>query len=149
MSTRRLFGARKVPARNLKVLVAIDDSSDSRAAITWLPDWFDNPKTSVTVASVVPDDAAPEAVQAAWSRVSASRSAIAGGKEAHVVVLAGDPASALRHYAKNNDVHVLVLGTRGEGRTQSSLGRVANAFARDSGMVVLYVEDDAARSHAE
>lgn len=138
---------KKQSGRELKVLVAVDHSCDSRAAITWLPHWFDSPKTSVTVASVVPDGAGPEIVQAAWSRVSASKHAMSGGKDAHVVVLAGDAACALKSYAKNNDVHVLILGTRGEGRTRSSLGRVASAFARDSGMVVLFVEDDAARPH--
>ena len=132
----------------MKVLVAIDDSCDSRSTIAWLPEWFKSPKTTVTVASVVPENAGPEVVQAAWSRVVASRAAIGGRGDAHVVVLAGDPASALKQYAEHNEVQVLVLGARGEGGSGQPLGRVASSFARDSGMVVLFVEDDAARRAA-
>lgn len=102
----------------------------------------------MTVASVVPDGAAPDEVRAAWSRVDAGRAAITTGATTHAVVLSGDPAVALKHYARSNEVGVLVLGTRGAGQSTSNLGRVASAFARNSGMVVLYVEDDAARAES-
>lgn len=130
------------------MLVAIDGSCDSRSAIAWLPQWLDSPNTQVTVASVVSDGATPDDIRSAWRRVMQGRDAISKGSSAHVVVLAGDTATALRHYAESNGVQVLVLGLRGEGDSPHDLGRVASSFARNSGLVVLYVEDDAVRHPA-
>lgn len=129
----------------LRVLVAIDDSADSQSAIVWLPEWFQSPKTDVTLASVVSRQASTEEVRRAHAALDLSRPGIGRLASCESVVLRGEPTEALRDYAMTHDIHLVVMGTRGAGGSVSTLGSVAESFARDSGLVVLFVEDDAAR----
>lgn len=61
--------------------------------------------------------------------------------DASAVVLRGEPVAALRDYVRRLGYEVLVVGTRGEGKTRAMLGSVAVALARGAGIPVLLVDD--------
>jgi nucleotide-binding universal stress UspA family protein len=94
----------------------------------------------VTLARVIPIDASLDVEREAAAELADAR-ASHPQLDPSTVVLRGDPASALRDYVRRLGYEVLVIGTRGDGRTRSPLGSVALALARGAGIPVLLVDD--------
>lgn len=58
------------------------------------------------------------------------------------MLLAGRPAEVLAAYAREHGYEVLVVGSRGRGRSKALLGSVASRLARGAGLPVLIVGED-------
>ena len=122
------------------VLVGIDGSPESAAAVGRVLDLFGAGVGRITLARVVPIDASVDLEREATEQLTDARAAHPA-LDAATVVLRGDPASALRDYVEQLGYEVLVIGTRGEGRSHAPLGSVAMALARGVGIPVLLVDD--------
>lgn len=128
------------------VLVGIDGSRESQAAVAKVTRLFGSSLGRVTVAEAVPLDATRERESAAERRLQET---VAAHPELDpsTVVLRGKPVAALRDYAERLGYELIVVGTRGHGRTRAVLGSVAIGLARGGGVPVLLV--DAEGSGAE
>jgi nucleotide-binding universal stress UspA family protein len=124
----------------IDVLIGIDRSSESAAAVDRVLSLFGHGAGRVTLARVIPIDASLDVEREAAAELADAR-ASHPQLDPSTVVLRGDPASALRDYVRRLGYEVLVIGTRGDGRTRSPLGSVALALARGAGIPVLLVDD--------
>lgn len=126
---------------SIDVLVGVDGSPESAAALSRAVALFKSTASRITLATVIPVDATAEAERLAEAD-------LASACDAHpefdpsTVVLRGEPVVALRDYVRARGYEVLVLGTRGSGRTKGVLGSVASRFARGAGTPVLLVDDE-------
>lgn len=114
---------RPLPPGDLDALVSHDGTSDARAALEAALALLDGRLTSVTLAAVVDVEAAStvrgrETQREAQERLDALACEVAPLTRARVatVILFGEPAVALQHYASENGYEVIVAGC-GEART--------------------------------
>lgn len=121
------------------VLVGVDGSNGSIAALDAAVRIFGPSAGRVTLARVVPFDATVEAERRATAQLAAVAAAH-GELDPSTVVLRGEPASALRHHIAASGYDVLVVGTRGEGRASAPLGSVATRLSRGAGVPVMLVD---------
>lgn len=129
----------------IDVLVGVDGSPESAAAVTQAVALFGPSAGRITLARVVPVDAPRESEQLAEAELDAACAARPDLDPA-TVVLRGEPIAALREYLHRLGYEVLVVGTRGTGGTKAVLVSVAAGLARGAGIPVLLVGDDNANA---
>jgi nucleotide-binding universal stress UspA family protein len=135
----------------IKVLVGVDGSVESAAAVQAVVSLFGTRLGSLLLATVIDSDAA-NAIHAARGTVF-ERDANAifeqatnrgGADDPTTLVLEGRPADALVACAKANDVDVVAVGRRGRGLSEAVLGSVAAQLARRKDGLLLVVGEHAA-----
>lgn len=130
------------------VLVGVDGSAESAAAVASAVRLFRPGLARLTLATVVADDAPNSAVldarrelerQAAGVRAHQPAMELLQGirLEPALVVLRGAPAEVLAKTAGHGHFDVVVVGTRGAGWAKTLLGSVSQALATDSPVPVL------------
>ncbi|MGY1452835.1 universal stress protein [Streptomyces sp. SS8] len=124
----------------LRVLVGVDGSPESEAALGLAVSLL-GPYTQTLVAAQVVDYDAAELdwqgrIVAAKERLSAVAEE-AGGRVTECEILAGPPAAALARFADENDIDVVVVGRHGRGLSKRLLGNVAQELLRDGSVPVL------------
>lgn len=132
---------------SVDVLVGVDGSPESAAAVSRAVALFGPAAGRITLARVIPVDATPETEQTAEAELDAACAAHPE-LDAATVVLRGEPIAALRDYLRRLGYEVLVVGTRGTGRSTAVLGSVATGLARGAGIPVLLVDDEPAADPA-
>lgn len=142
----KLLHAGRTRSGAVDVLVGIDGSPESRAAVERVAHLLRGVAGRVTLATVIPVDATPEAERDAETLLAAI-SAAHRGLDPSTVVLRGEPITALQDYVLGLGYDLLVVGTRGQSRSKALLGSVATGLARRAGIPVLLV-DDAGQSSA-
>ena len=131
------------PRPGVDVLIGFDGSPESIAAIETVERLLRERVGRITLAQVVPFDAAPETRQAAEDNLERRRRQV--GPHASAVVLSGVPAEALRHYAGRLGYDLIVIGTRHDRWTYVAAGSVASELARETNIPVLL--SDATMQH--
>lgn len=121
------------------VLVGIDGSPESAAAVAHARSLLGARLGRLTLAQVIPIDAGPDAEAAAQRLVAAAAD---NAEDATCIVLRGRPVDRLRHYAEGLGYELLAVGSRGAGRTYSLVGSVAFGLSQGSGVPVLLVDAD-------
>lgn len=123
-----------------RVLVGVDGSPESEAALSAALDLVQDGRRSLLLATVVDYDAAAADEHGrhgvATDRLEAAR-ALAAGHDVVCEVLSGPPAQALIHRAGQDDVDVLIVGRRGRGLSVRLLGSVAEEVVRKAPVPVL------------
>jgi nucleotide-binding universal stress UspA family protein len=127
----------------IDVLVAWDGSPEAHAALRAAESLVGDRVGRLTFARVVAFDAPPDIVAAAEADLGAACESGAFGRSPSTVLLRGQPAVALKEYAHRLGYDVLVLGTRGVGRSHAMLGSVATALVRGAGLPVVMAPADA------
>ncbi|MGB7819054.1 MAG: universal stress protein [Ornithinibacter sp.] len=126
-----------------RVLVGIDGSPDAERALDTAMDLMGPRCALVVLAEVVTYDAtdteSPDAVEAATRHVERAALRLPG-MNVNREVLAGPPGEALRQYAADHDLDVVVVGRRGRGLSERLLGSVSEDLLRHSDVSVLVVE---------
>lgn len=122
------------------VLVGIDGSPESAAALRHAQTLLGSRVGRLTLAHVIPIDAGSDAEKDAMKALAEAASKNA--KDATQLVLRGRPVDALRNYADRLGYELLAVGTRGHGETRSLIGSVATGLARGTGVPVLLVDAD-------
>jgi nucleotide-binding universal stress UspA family protein len=125
----------------IDVLVGVDGSSESRAALRAAVELFGERIGRLSVATVVDYDAAEtgrpcEELEAARRHLDEA-AALVSPLRPETLVLAGVPAQALDEYAVEQGFDVIAIGHRGAGRAERLLGSVATRMARDGSVPVL------------
>ncbi|PVZ06407.1 universal stress protein [Actinomycetospora cinnamomea] len=144
-------GPEAVPVRQAgdpgqpRVLVGLDGSPESERALTTALALLGPQRGMVVLAEVVPyeaaDDDTREVLDAATRRLAtAAARASARGITVHHEVLAGSPGAALRRFAEEQDMDLLVVGRRGRGLSRRLLGSVSADAVHHSPVPVLVVE---------
>jgi nucleotide-binding universal stress UspA family protein len=136
----------------LDVLVGVDGSPASAAAVRAAVRLFEHSLGRMTLATVIPrgepagspdERAARMALQRQGVRVRAHQPAVevfsANGLRPALVVLRGNPAHELAAAAADGGYDVLVVGSRGAGITKFVLGSVAKALAAGCSVPALVV----------
>ncbi len=136
----------------LNVLVGVDGSACSTAAVTHVADVLKGSRHRVTLAAVLDLDTAaphddnflypgpyPEEEEARRNLAQAAQVLGGLGTTPRTVVLAGDPAAALTTYAKEQGEDLIVVGARGRGITRAVFGSCATKLADGSSVPVLIV----------
>ena len=132
-----------VPRRgSIDVLVGVDGSAGSSAAVDAAVELFQHGLGRLTLAAVIPkgdfagsgdERAARLELQRQAARVRACQPAAEILRATHLqpelIVLRGSPADELVSAAANGGYDVLAVGSRGAGLANSLLGSVANALA--------------------
>lgn len=133
---------------HVDVLVGVDGSPESIAAIRHARALLGSRIGRLTIATVVAVDATPDNEHRARHLLQ-DAAAEAGGLDPNIVVLRGSPVVSLRHYAETLGYELIAVGTRGEGRTHALVGSVATGLSRGRGVPVLLVDaDDVAADQA-
>jgi nucleotide-binding universal stress UspA family protein len=117
------------------VLVGVDGSPQSEAAIRGVDALFGDRLGRLTLASVIPLDAPPLIDQQAHELLD--RVAALAGDRAERVLLRGRPAIALRELAAAGHYDVLAIGRVGHGLSKALLGSTATDLAHEGGLPVL------------
>lgn len=124
----------------LRVLVGVDGSDESQAALDLAVELLGPYADSLVAAEVVGYDAAEDgwdpSIVAAKSRLSTAAEQ-SGGRVTECDVLSGPPAQALMSYATEQDIDLIVVGTHGRGLSRRLLGNVAQELLRQSTVPVL------------
>ena len=115
------------------LVVGIDGSVEAIDALRAAIELHGGNVGRLVLASVVPFDAEDDD----RSRLLSAAAAAAAPLVATTVELRGDPATALQAYAVDAELDVIVVGTRGRGRSTSPLGSVALRLASWSPLPVL------------
>lgn len=124
----------------IDILVGVDGSLDSLAAVHLVGRLFPTVAGRVTLARVIPFDATPEVEDDARAQLAAA-AALDHRLRPATVVLEGAPAPALQEYARRLGYELLVVGARGSGRSRGPLGSVATALAGGGEVPVLVADD--------
>jgi nucleotide-binding universal stress UspA family protein len=133
------------------VLVGIDGSSESIAAMTVIARLLGERVGRFTLATVVDYDTdlggrTGSAHQAARAHLDQAAAAVPGTLSylPEMVVLSGPPADALAERAGEGHFDILAVGSRGRGASTALLGSVATRLARGARTPILIVSDDEA-----
>lgn len=135
----RLLRGGRPGTGSVDVLVGIDGSTQAAAAVDRVASLLGGSAGRVTLASVVPVDATRESERVAEAQLAAACAAHPE-LDPSTVLLRGEPVAALRDYVDRLGYEILVVGTRGEGKSRAMLGSVAMALARGAGIPVLLVD---------
>jgi nucleotide-binding universal stress UspA family protein len=135
---------------DLNVLVGVDGSACSRAAVAQVANALGGRLRRVTLATVLDVDTAashddsvlypnpwPEEDEARRHLADAAK--LLTGVAPRTVVLAGDPAAALTRHATEQGDDLIVVGARGRGLSELVFGSCATRLAADSPVPVLVV----------
>ncbi|MFD1661725.1 universal stress protein [Streptomyces caeni] len=139
---RRLARTETGPRRpgGLRVLVGVDGSAESLAALDLATGLLGPYTESLVAAEVVGYDAAEDdwdgSTVAAKSRLN-SAAERSGGRVASCEVLAGPPAQALARYAHEQRIDLIIVGRHGRGLSKRLLGNVAQELVREGTVPVL------------
>lgn len=136
--------ARPLPPGGLDVLACDDGSSDARAALDAALSLLGTGMTSLTLAAVL-DFEAPttarghDAQRDAQQRLETLAQEVAGSTKAPVatVILFGDPADALQHFALEQGYEVIVAGSRVAERSHLGSHRVARRLKVERSVPIL------------
>ena len=127
-----------------RVLIGWDGSPDSRRALSTALRILGPHCGLLVLAEVVGFEAVEktgtEDVDAAAARLSDAAAAVRGVVPVHTAVLTGPPGPALRDYAEQNRIDLLVVGRRGHGLSARVLGSVSADLIEHSTVPVLVVE---------
>jgi nucleotide-binding universal stress UspA family protein len=128
----------------VSVLVGIDGSPESSAAVTKVVELFGDRLERITLAAVVDIEAADRGTGEGRRAAEAALESSAGmaGLRPGTVVLSGRPSEELERHAREGDFDLLVVGRRGRGMTKALLGSVASDLAKRAGVPVLLVPQD-------
>lgn len=135
---------RPLPPGGLDVLVAHDGSADATAALGAVLSLLGDRMTSLTLAAVV-DLEAPTTVRGQETQREAQERLEGVAREVQVtttapvgtIILFGDPAHALQHFAVDQGYELIVAGSRTAGRSHLGSHRVARAMASRRSVPVL------------
>lgn len=136
----RLVQAGEGRAGAVDILVGVDGSFESDAAVHLVGRLLTTTAGRVTLARVIPFDAPPEVEQDARTQLAAA-AALDGRLRPATVVLEGAPAPALQEYARRLGYELIVVGARGSGKSRGPLGSVATALAGGGEVPVLLADD--------
>lgn len=121
---------RPLPPGGLDLLVAHDGTEDARAALDAALTFLDTRMTSITLATVVDIEASStvrgrDTQREAQERLDALARDVAGRTAAPVgtVILFGEPAYALQHYALENAYELIVTGSQTAVRPNTRVRR--------------------------
>ncbi len=127
-----------------RVLIGWDGSADSRHALNTAQRILGTHCGLLVLAEVVGFEAVEktgtEDVDAAAARLADAAAAVRGVVPVHTAVLTGPPGPALRDYAGQNQIDLLVVGRRGHGLSARVLGSVSADLIEHSTVPVLVVE---------
>ncbi|MDP3891108.1 universal stress protein, partial [Nocardioides sp.] len=139
-------GAATQSGQGPRLLVGLDGSVESQRALAETIELFGARCDLLMLAEVVsydaPEDGDAQASMAAATQRLMSSAALAreAGVEAHFEVLVGPPGEALRRFAQDQDMDLLVVGRRGRGLSPLLLGSVSTDVVHHSLVPVLVVE---------
>lgn len=142
------FGSTGEPPRRTsavtgpRVLVGLDGSEQSDAALETVRTLFGSHCGLLVLAEVLPYDATEGVGRAAIDAAAERLAAMAAGSAAGVVhtqVLTGPPGPALREFAEKQDMDLLVVGRRGRGMSPRLLGSVSSDLVENSAVPVLVI----------
>lgn len=122
----------------LDVLVGVDGSAESRAALASVQRTFGPALARVTLATVLPYAASREDERRAYALLEDEREA-AAWPNAGLELVHGRPAEALLELATTDGYDVVAAGTRGAGLTTHLVGSAALDLARHAKVPVLLV----------
>lgn len=138
----------------LRVLVGIDGSQESARGLSTTVRLVGPRCGLLVLAEVVHFEAAESAdtgttasstdIEAAERRLSDLARGVEIAGEVHTDVLAGAPGPALRRFAEQQDMDLLVVGRRGRGLSTRLLGSVSADVIEHSSVPVLVIEPDRA-----
>lgn len=128
-----------------RVLVGLDGSAESGQALARVVDLLGPRCGLLMLAEVVSYDAtegdAQTDVEAATERLALAADGVReAGVKVQFEVLAGPPGEALRRFAEEQSMDLLVVGRRGRGLSPLLLGSVSTDLVRHSRMPVLVIE---------
>ena len=128
-----------------RVLVGLDGSTESQRALTQVVELLDSRCGPLMLAEVVSYDATEDHLQteltAATERLTrAAAAARESGLEVRFEVLTGPPGEALRRFAEDQDMDLIVVGRRGRGLSPRLLGSVSSDLVHHAHLPVLVVE---------
>jgi nucleotide-binding universal stress UspA family protein len=133
----------------LSILVGVDGSRESTAALRTTIALFGSHVGKLTLAEVVDYETAQGGLVEDRRKADADLSdlkreaASLGAPDPDIILLAGRPAEALVDAAVGAGCHLLVIGGRGRGATKAVLGSVARQLAGNAKVPVLIVGHDA------
>lgn len=131
---------------SLSVLVGIDGSEESVAALDAAVILFGPRLRRITLAEVVSYEAAGGTPSEVRDEAAAELERLADSVrtlDPDTLLLAGRPAEALVEATVGGGYHVLVVGSRGRGAAKALLGSVARQLAGNPRIAVLIVGRDA------
>lgn len=132
-----------------RVLVGLDGSPESRAALATATRLFGPHCELLVLAEVVrheaTEDEARVEIDAATARLAEAAAGVSVTGAVRTEVLAGAAGPALRQYALEQDMDMLVVGRRGRGLSRHVLGSVSTELVEHSPVPILVVEPDRTR----
>lgn len=136
----RELAASQPGSGSVDVLVGIDGSPEARAAVAAVARLLGTRLGRVTLVTVIPFRAAKEEERRAKAMLQEQAERMAGNPG--LDVLEGHPSAALERLAVEGGYDLLVLGTRGTGRSKALLGSAAEEVAKQTTVPVLLVGAD-------
>jgi nucleotide-binding universal stress UspA family protein len=128
---------------SVDVLVGVDGSAESAAALRAALDLFADRIGRITLAGVIDYDSAISGRPWDTERLATEElersAASVRSIEAGTVLLVGHPATALMKHAVEEGYEVLVVGRRGHGASKALLGSTAMRLAHGAGIPVVIV----------
>lgn len=144
------FGATGEPPRRgdggtgPRILVGLDGSEHSDRALATVRRLFGAHCGLLVLAEVIPYDATEGVdrglIDASSQRLSEMAAALGPTGVVHTEVLTGPPGPALRRFAEQQDMDLVVVGRRGHGRSARLLGSVSSDLVENSPVPVLVIE---------
>ena len=133
-----------------RVLVGLDGSEQSSRALDRVIDLFGPRCGLLVLAEVIPFDATEadtrDSIDEAARRLAEVAAGVTVTGAVHTEVLTGPPGPALRRFAEDQDMDLLVVGRRGRGMSARVLGSVSADLVERSPVPVLVIEPTAQRS---
>ena len=133
-----------------RVLVGLDGSEQSSRALDRVIDLFGPRCGLLVLAEVIPFDATEadtrDSIDEAARRLAEVAAGVTVTGGVHTEVLTGPPGPALRRFAEDQDMDLLVVGRRGRGMSARVLGSVSADLVERSPVPVLVIEPTAQRS---
>ena len=132
-----------------RVLVGLDGSEQSSRALDRVIDLFGPRFGLLVLAEVIPFDATEavnrDSIDEAARRLAEVAAGVTVSGGVHTEVLTGPPGPALRRFAEDQDMDLLVVGRRGRGMSVRMLGSVSADLVERSPVPVLVIEPTAQR----